>query len=822
MKKILRIAQLSDIHCRKTSKVTKKIFGDWENPLDEIRNFLQKISDQFPDVIVITGDLVDTPKQRHFDEFRGKFISLFNDIKDKYNNNLKLLIVPGNHDYFSSGIFFWKKSKLFSKFKEKLYEDLGTTEEQTLKDIYQEFSVAFFPIDSNETKPGQLATGCVKNPWDTLNSRAEFYRKMDILTYNKCRKIILMHHHPISLGEYKKKTLPEILWHGTIALLNPQGFLFNVNAHNIDLIVHGHKHKSGEIIVGYPKSDLNMINTAISSCGSSCCTKEQNNEIKLIDIIDGLTCTITAYNRGVDDQRGFMQGRLVTFCFQNNNDNYNNNNDDLFSNGVRAKCKSKQVNIATYGGATTEVLYEGVSLEENENAPSIIEYINLDSGRYLEGQWAFDTRGAVLSDGERIWENILHPDMEKQEGPDPGEAEEFSFCFGLDKGKQDMADKTFALSYRQQNGYALSSEQHQDLYDWTDADTNDLQENCSIQTSLQLDKMDLTVRFPVRYFPKATSFTIKVFRKEEYGDSGLDYVILKGKLQREDEEEKRVKNNNSLVVKMGLSEVSMTVMKPRLDVIYSIHWEVPVIDYLEENSSYENVLIDELTDEFLNGTERVRNFMSELSIEMQQYFSSNTDGSSVSCFLIGFDSMRHQLKISVLPERLQDKRCRSFLVGRGIAGAAFTRRTVAYWDTEIAKIIQNIYQDDTEIDNNVIEITPEKIVEGLEPKAVFAFPILYPWDFDEILNNTLLEGDNRAYPLAVVSIVTESWSSPLFLSVKDYEAEEDVLTLLNNKINMMYMDINKIVDFLMAIHFYEVVEKEFQFPKSVLNSGIDR
>lgn len=159
-----RIAHLSDIHCNSSQK--------WKNVFQKVEDILAGLP-QRPDLLIITGDLVDRPRQKHFNTLLPILKSLIDTINTKSGEtgNVYILTVPGNHDYFGiNGIRFIKKrSKNYSKFTKELENSTGHSQSDIQKDIFKKHKIALFLLDSNIVGRGELAMGRIENPNTKLN-----------------------------------------------------------------------------------------------------------------------------------------------------------------------------------------------------------------------------------------------------------------------------------------------------------------------------------------------------------------------------------------------------------------------------------------------------------------------------------------------------------------------------------------------------------------------------------------------------------------------------------------------------------------------------
>lgn len=785
-KEIFRIAHLSDLHCDASVA--------WEKSFSSLQRLVVNQLNPLPDLIVITGDLVDRPKEKYFRKLLTNIVGMMRSINNNNNDKkVRILTVPGNHDYYwFKGVKLFGASKKYHEFVEELEKHIGMTVDEIKECIYKENNIALYLIDSNSIGTWQLAQGHILDPLGKLDSEEKFYTDLDRYHHSKSLRVALLHHHPISQGDYKRKWVWQSMLDATIELQNSNSFLYAVAQKKIHMVLHGHKHSSGTLHIGFPEGyeDNQLCPIAISSCGTSCKHSESYLEVKVYDVKGVGDCDMHVYRATPGDERGFqkVENNRATLVYERERrralSSYHNNLSSKSSVGIiKARTKSKHINILETGAANTEITYFGLELDGKGSMHEITERFRLDSGRVTGGEYAFETRNRVLDESARIWSEWKHPMIAMGSRPSPHEPEIFEVPFQLSSDMKDIPDKTLQIVYHQQNGYALNADQHEEIYGIGAKHEGNEFENCSIQANFPTESIELAVRFPDGSYPDPTTFRVYVFQKVNVVTEP-GYGILMHDVPKINEEKLYLEKIGAMTIRPSLNEVSLRVENPRLDAVYSLHWEVDSRGNNVALHEFEEEFLRRLRDKFLNPDNAVTSFHEELQQELQKYFNDD----SLQVFLLGYNQDDCTLKVTVTPDANKYSTTEDIKVGRGVAGAAFIRRTATYWD---------------KLNDKASKISIEDSVSNLKPSVVLAFPISYPWSFSDLLPGRDQDNHLDPWPFAVVSIVSEKISSKLFLSKSDdHELDDDVI---EERVVDVYKECDRISDLLIQIYFGELV-----------------
>jgi len=207
----LKIIQLSDLHIGLEG--ASKIF-------DNIKTRLRELS---PDLILITGDIVDTPSKKNADY-------AFDELKE-LNNIARTFIVLGNHDRWIKGNAFLRK--LFGPSKnvsDKLAEFIINQKNQfDLKNL----KIGLVGLDSSN-ESNFLAQGYISS-----SQLKKFETEIRDLSKSNCDILITcVHHHPIKIAETENSPIEE----AALTFVNSAQFLRTVIRVKPDFIFHGHHH----------------------------------------------------------------------------------------------------------------------------------------------------------------------------------------------------------------------------------------------------------------------------------------------------------------------------------------------------------------------------------------------------------------------------------------------------------------------------------------------------------------------------------------------------------------------------------------------------
>ena len=197
----LVIVHISDLHERWASQ-------GWSNVKDLIKAAIK------PHLVIVTGDLVNTPTRNAIRTAKEELAAL----------KVPTFVLPGNHDLIGFGTLFKipKARQLFGK------RFPSTPVEQA------RLSLVGFDSNSNPL----MATARIRDE-ELKKAKKQFANSP---TSSVAIRLAALHHHVVSLPYASDKSLTnqDVL----LLLRNSCTFLADMGEAEVDLILHGHRHKS--------------------------------------------------------------------------------------------------------------------------------------------------------------------------------------------------------------------------------------------------------------------------------------------------------------------------------------------------------------------------------------------------------------------------------------------------------------------------------------------------------------------------------------------------------------------------------------------------
>ena len=226
----MRIVHVSDLHLTKPFEFGafwgKRLLGSlswfrkkqFEHKLTTLEMVFQQLLSENPDIVAITGDLVQLGLAK-------EIISAKNWLSDQVKD-VEIIIVPGNHDIYASEslnniLTQWSK---FLKLDEPYHDKFPSCA------LYGD--LVLFGLCSALPTPFWSAQGFIDHE--------QFYR-LELLMekYSDKFKCVLLHHPPTSIAISKRK-----------ALINSEQLQNLFYKFSVELVIHGHSHKNGSYVLG--------------------------------------------------------------------------------------------------------------------------------------------------------------------------------------------------------------------------------------------------------------------------------------------------------------------------------------------------------------------------------------------------------------------------------------------------------------------------------------------------------------------------------------------------------------------------------------------
>ena len=224
----LKIAHLSDLHIQDNESKNYLLF----------QQVLIRKEILSADLVVITGDLTDKGLKKEY--------SALADILSDFTSSQQILCVPGNHDSGNTAACLGLMgselnsckilSKRFNKIVNICQEYISDKIEYPIRLELAKGQCVVFGLDSTCDDIKMVAAGEIKK------------RQLDILDSelsslsSEQRKIIVLHHHVLSMSCGRRfRDLKEI--ERFMFLKNNESLKSLLLKHNVDLVLHGHRHR---------------------------------------------------------------------------------------------------------------------------------------------------------------------------------------------------------------------------------------------------------------------------------------------------------------------------------------------------------------------------------------------------------------------------------------------------------------------------------------------------------------------------------------------------------------------------------------------------
>lgn len=749
------LAHISDLHCDSTE--------DWVRNYGVLRNFLEEVK---PHIVILTGDVVDTPTKENY-EMISEVIDATAQSLSQAVTNFFWVTVPGNHDYYNKGnrilsvpkgfinrlkaVFTdqddIKPSSLYEKYSERLYyPNTKDGLESLCKKVYEAHNIALFPFDSNDGSISiAFAEGQVKNIEETFHDYASMYRKMRSSDrVSSERKVAILHHHPLPLPTEKSDEKLEPF----LALRNAYKFLHAANEYSIDLVLHGHKHKTWESEYRAHLQSSNAL--SVSSCGSSCKSELVVREAKLYGFEPNGVIVGTNYSTSIElnkfnalkpqyNIKGYSEIRKLQcskFSWAYLSDDVGPTKEVV----EKIETKTKIVRVFENGNALVVTDMEGIRWKNDvdKNSRKIVENIRGDYGRISYG-WELlcDEERRDVSELKR-WLNPLDKNfsMDRPLCPENVHLEITSSDRPLSKASEAYCN----IRYHLFNGYALDQADNEEILGLTN--TGLRQEVCTIQSNYPTELIELIIKFPNEMFlPRMADFFVDPwFRKSISPSAEKSYAILNREYDVDEDEFNFLQEKHAIRYRSDLLEVGLVIRHPQPHLAYTLRWKLPETNRKAELTSDQQELATKLQDQFSNHHDTA---VSEFYKEIVQTLDSEMRDVKIEAILVGFDRLNGKLRVVHAPSRFSG--ASEFSVGRGVAGAAFRLRGVAYW--EKPKLSKEKKSEE------FLSQPPERVIEDYEPGFVLGLPLVYPRIDSKIWDVLVQSGRNGRCPVFAVLVL---------------------------------------------------------------------
>lgn len=224
-----------------------------------------------PDLIILSGDIVNKPKEKTFSVAATYLRKVFQ--KAGFDINKNLLVIPGNHDVS----FFPRKHtddlerlKLYREFLRRLFDETSIeTRKQRFVWVEPKNKLIVVCLDSTLRDRFPLAEGQIgTNQLQWVRQKLTELARQLGSEYRDYVRIAVCHHHPVPIAGMS------ISSESFMPLLDAGDFLSILDELRFQIVMHGHKHFPR--MDSRPRSDSSVL--TIIGAGTATCKAVQEQQ----------------------------------------------------------------------------------------------------------------------------------------------------------------------------------------------------------------------------------------------------------------------------------------------------------------------------------------------------------------------------------------------------------------------------------------------------------------------------------------------------------------------------------------------------------------
>lgn len=713
--KIIRIAHISDLHF-----VANQI---WIDRFEDLKKSLVK---QAPDIILITGDLLDSPSQYGYDSLSSYLKSVAEEIKKV--KEIFIVSVPGNHDHLQKG---WqpRKSYCYRKNESSLQYPTDAGMASVIKNIYQKHNLAIFPFNSNGvgiTDWFNFAAGKIINPLQTFLDYKELFQDI----HNCHFRFAMLHHHPLPMkvpNEYKEQLTQQ--FH---VLKNAHEFLKLSIQNELDVILHGHMHVVGgseyKSVIEYG----NHKKLRVIGCGTSCKYNSEIREYLIHDVHpDGY---INSYvHEVVGKGREFAERTSIPLVPYESYRKSKSLNESKYAPNATIRCvkqKTKFVKISEKGDAAVDIFYDDIELVEEAQIGDTIcveEIATADVGR-IPFYRSYIGVDIPRVDKTSFFESLSKSKFELLYNKMP---EQVSMDHAL-QCKNNKSKYHAYFIYKMLSGFCTSAEEYDFIYSPTIFKTKTEFSCCS--TDYRTETLEIIINFEdSKAFPEPSSFLLLAIKKAsiDYDKDGFSFA--KQEYEVCNTETEFINSKGAVTIRPSRTEVFARIRYPQPDMIYIMRWDLP--PFINKNRSLR--LRTQKLREKISTSPNYSSFTSQAIKKLEPILTNSRFDFVLLTITKDISTGVTLFKCVSDNPKLHDK---EFFITRGIAGRAFKYGIPKLYDSNDQNQEQYI----------------EKMYEGYDPSMAVSIPIIL---LDRQTVSTVIADDKNYDPssqvVCLVSIVFE-------------------------------------------------------------------
>jgi predicted MPP superfamily phosphohydrolase len=335
----LHLVHISDLHeCWYEER------GGWASVRDLVRATR-------PSLLLITGDLVETPSPRAFREAKRRI-----DLLD-----VPAIVLPGNHDVLSCGTFFRAPGarRLFRTLFP--FTDAASTSRMQL-----------ITLDSNSNP--WLATARVSSA--DLDQVPRRFASADVSP--AALRVVALHHHAVPLPFATDTGLlnQDVL----LTLRNSSSFLARMEEADVDLVLHGHRHMAALLrLTNYGYSDFRDAPLTILSAGSATLRQDGGANLNVVTVRPNCTAVITRHFYPPGRERPAIEPQVPVCTYQDQKRRLFRRY--AFALGVQIELVTVQVDVNRFGSAKMSIQMHAIEFAADRE-PEISFSIASKLGRH--------------------------------------------------------------------------------------------------------------------------------------------------------------------------------------------------------------------------------------------------------------------------------------------------------------------------------------------------------------------------------------------------------------------------------------------------------
>lgn len=278
---MITLAHISDIHLsplphvEPRELVSKRITGyvNWQFKRSRfmhrntVRHLVAHLQQQNPDMIAVTGDLVNLAARSEI-EMAGEWLK-------SLGPETKVCAIPGNHDAYVKGSL---------EYAQECWGDYMSGErldDSAFPYVRRVGNIAIVGCSSSVPQPPFVAAGSISAE---QSERLAHY--LEILDRAGFFRVVLIHHPPVH--EYARS------W--SKGLRGAKGFREAIKKSGAELVLHGHLHKSTVNMIEGPNHDVPVVGVAAASADpESGAQPARYNLFKIEKLAARWSCTLTEF-----------------------------------------------------------------------------------------------------------------------------------------------------------------------------------------------------------------------------------------------------------------------------------------------------------------------------------------------------------------------------------------------------------------------------------------------------------------------------------------------------------------------------------------------